>query len=85
MQMTKNGIPIDIPGLRRNSVKAQIVQNQANDYNAYYKFATMRGVEEGCIVTAVVPLAHPEYRIMKKQGYKVLEVWDKRNVKGETA
>lgn len=83
--MTKNGIPLDIPGQRKKVGKVQVIQTPQSDYIVYNKFATMVGFEDGCTVTAIVPVAHPEFKAMKKQGYRVVEVWDKRNVKGETA
>lgn len=81
--MTKNGIPLDIP-VQRKKLSNVVVQKQ-NDYCKFNKFATMLGFEEDCIVTVVVPVAHPEFKKLKKQGYRVLEVWDKKEVKDETA
>lgn len=73
--MTKHGIPIDFPG-QRKVTKVQTIQ-KPNDYQRFKKFATMIGVEEGCFVTAIVPMGHADFRRMKRQGYKVAEVWEK--------
>ncbi|QCR33152.1 hypothetical protein [Lysinibacillus sp. SGAir0095] len=81
--MTKNGIPLDIPGQRKKTTKVQVVQKPRNDYNKYNTFATMSGFENRCYVTAIVPTMHPEFKVLKKQGYRVLEVWDKRKGKEE--
>ena len=82
--MTKNGIPLDIPWVRKKVSKVQVVQ-QRNDFDKFTKFATMVGYEEGCRVTAVVPMGHEDFKTFLAQGYKVIDVWSNRQREGETA
>lgn len=85
MQMTKHGIPIDIPGQRKKIGRITTSQTLHNDFNKFNKFATMVGKEGGFPVTVIVPTMHPEFKQLKLQGFKVLEIWDKRDIKEETA
>jgi len=82
--MTKNGIPLDIPGQRKKVSKIQVAK-QRNDFNKFTKFATMVGFEDGCYVTAVVPMGHEDFKSFLAEGYKVIDVWNTRDGKGETA
>ena len=82
--MTKNGIPLDIPGQRKKLTKVKVVQSR-NDFNNFTKFATMVGFEDGCYVTAVVPMGHPDFKTFLAQGYKVIDIWNTRDGKGESA
>ena len=84
MQMTKNGIPLHIPGQHKKVAKVQVVQKR-NDFNEFTKFATMVGFEDGCRVAAVVPMGHPEFKEYLAQGYKVIDVWSDRQSEGESA
>lgn len=78
MQLNKNGIMVDIPGLRKRTTK--IIQKPRNDFTRYKTFATMIGYENGCNVTATVPVAHDDFKKLKQQGYKVVEVWEKGEI-----
>lgn len=82
--MTKHGIPIDFPG-QRKVTKVQTTKILHNDFQKFNKFATMTGFDQGHPVTIIVPKVHPEFEALKKQGYKVIEIWDKRDVREETA
>ena len=84
MQMTKNGIPLHIPGQHKKVAKVQ-VQKPHNDFNKFTKFATMSGREDGCYVTVIVPMGHLEFKEYLAQGFKVIDIWSKQNTKGETA
>lgn len=82
--MTKNGIPLDIPGQSKKLSKVQ-VQKPQSEFNKFYKFATMVGFEEGCHVTAVVPMGHPDFKTFLNQGYVVIDIWINRDQKEESA
>lgn len=76
----KNGIPVDIPhkrqrlltGIKRSNGKRTHVHS---DYDKYNTFATMYKPSER--VWAMVPVAHPDFKELKKQGFKKIEVWKK--------
>lgn len=85
MQVNANGIPVDIPRLRKKVTNIQTPKILHNDFLKFNRFATMLGYENGCSVTAVVPVAHPDYKVLKKQGFRILEVWDKCEIEEETA
>lgn len=85
MRVNSNGIQVDIPWLRKQVTKIQTPKILHNDFQKFNQFVTMVGSENGCSVTAVVPVAHPDYKVLKKQGYRILEVWDKREIEEETA
>ncbi|WP_346235704.1 hypothetical protein MKY04_09180 [Lysinibacillus telephonicus] len=79
MQMTKNGIPIDIPSQRKKAPTTGKF-SVPKDFYKFKRFATMVGFEEGCNVIATVPMGHPEFNNFINKGFKVIEVWDRRNI-----
>ncbi|WP_400194646.1 hypothetical protein [Lysinibacillus telephonicus] len=79
MQMTKNGIPIDIPSQRKKAPTTKKF-NAHKDFYKFKRFATMVGYEDGCNVIATVPMGHPEFKALLKQGYRVIDIWDRRDI-----
>lgn len=74
----RNGIPIDIPSARKSVPKVK-THKQA-EYTKYKTFATMFKKENDQRIWATVPIAHPDFKSLKKEGFKIIEVWDKREV-----
>lgn len=74
----RNGIPIDIPSARKSIPKVN-VQKQT-EYGQYKVFVTMFKHEDGHNIWTMVPLLHPDYKKLKKEGYRVIEKWEKRRV-----
>ncbi|MFP7199716.1 hypothetical protein SFC08_01965 [Lysinibacillus halotolerans] len=79
MQITKHGIPIDIPGQRKkipntNAFKA------LKDFYRYKDYATLEGLEEGFRVIATAPVAHPEFKKLIDRGYRVIETWKRSDI-----
>lgn len=72
----RNGIPIDIPSVRKQVQKVK-TQKPA-EYNKYKTFATMFKKENGQRIWATVPVAHPDFKSLKKEGFQIVEVWNKR-------
>jgi hypothetical protein len=79
MQINANGIPVDIPGQRKKVAKIQTTKKLQNDFNQFTKFATMAGVEDGCKVTVIVPMGHKDFKTLLAQGFKVIDVWNRRD------
>lgn len=78
MQMTKNGIPIDVPG-QRKKVPTTSRFKAHRDFYKFKTYATLIGFEDGYKVTVTVPLKHPEFKNYISKGFKVIEVWDRRD------
>lgn len=74
----RNGIPIDIPTARKPAPKVKT--RKPSEYNKYNTYATMFKKEDGQRVWATVPVAHPDFKALKKENFEVVEVWDKREV-----
>ena len=74
----RNGIPIDIPGARKPVPKVKV--RKPTEYNKYKTYATMFKNENGQRTWATVPVAHPDFKALKKEKFEVVEVWDKREV-----
>lgn len=74
----RNGIPIDIPSARKSIPKVKV--QKSAEYNKYKKFATMFKKEKEQRIWATVPVAHPDFKSLKKEGFLIIEVWDKREV-----
>ena len=55
----RNGIPIDIPGLRKSVPKVKT--QKLVEYNQYNVYVTMFKVVDGHNVWAIVPLEHPDF------------------------
>ncbi|MCM0626502.1 hypothetical protein M5J14_18565 [Lysinibacillus sp. OL1_EC] len=73
----RNGIPIDVPGAR----KAPKVKTQKPvEYNQYNVYVTMFKFEDGIKIWTMVPLMHPDFKKLRKEGYRITEKWDKREV-----
>ncbi len=72
----RNGIPIDIPSAHKKAPRVK-TQKPA-EYNKYKTFATMFKIEHEQRIWATVPVAHPDFKSLKKEGFKIIEVWDKR-------
>lgn len=77
-QLNKHGIPLDIPKHRQEQQK---VIRLTPDYFKYKTYATLVGFEDGCNVIATCPVAHPDFKTLKKQGYKVVETWERSDVR----
>lgn len=78
MHFNKNGIMVDIPYLRKRRTK--VIPKPQSDFTRYQTFATMQGSEKGCNVIVIVPVAHEDYKKLKKQGYKEIERWTKGEI-----
>lgn len=74
----RNGIPIDIPGARKQVIKAKA--QKIPEYNQYNVYVTMFKRVDGQNVWTMVPLMHPDFKALKKEGYRITEKWDKREV-----
>ncbi|WP_342441775.1 hypothetical protein MHB65_22280 [Lysinibacillus sp. FSL K6-0075] len=74
----RNGIPIDIPSARKSVPKVKV--QKPSEYNQYNVYVTMFKFEDGQKVWTIVPLAHPDFKELKKAGYRITEKWDKREV-----
>lgn len=72
----RNGIPIDIPGARKQVPKVKV--RKPTEYHQYNVFVTMFKRVEGHNVWTMVPLMHPDYKKLKEDGYRITEQWDKR-------
>lgn len=78
MQMTKNGIPIDIPSQRKKAPTTGKF-SVPKDFYKFKRFATLVGYEDGCNVTVTAPMGHPEFKELLAQGYQVIDIWDRRD------
>lgn len=74
----RNGIPIDILSARKLAPKVKT--QKPTEYNKYKTFATMFKKENDQRIWATVPIAHPDFKSLKREGFKIIEVWDKREV-----
>ncbi|MEA0564998.1 hypothetical protein [Lysinibacillus irui] len=74
----RNGIPIDIPSARKSVPKVKV--QKPNEYNQYNVYVTMFKHEDGQNIWTMVPLMHPDFKALKKEGYRITEKWDKREV-----
>lgn len=73
----RNGIPIDVPGARKSpKVKTQ----KPVEYNQYNLYVTMFKREGDQNIWTMVPFMHPDYKKLRKEGYRITEKWDKREV-----
>ena len=72
----RNGIPIDIPSARKQVQKVK-TQKPA-EYNQYNVYVTMFKRVEGQNIWTMVPLMHPDYKKLRKDGYRITEKWNKR-------
>lgn len=71
MQTNKHGIPI-----AQQSKKQHFKTFKPHpDFRKYKVFVTMVGYEDGCQVIIICPLAHPDFKKLKKAGYQVIEKW----------
>ncbi|BDH60109.1 hypothetical protein MTP04_02390 [Lysinibacillus sp. PLM2] len=80
MQINKNGIPLDIPGQQKKVSNIRTTQKLHNDFSEFNEYATMTGYEDGCFVTAVVPVKHPDFKKLISQGYRLVETWRKGEI-----
>lgn len=74
----RNGIPIDIPSARKQAPKVKT--QKPVEYNQYNVYVTMFKFEDGIKIWTMVPLMHPDFKALKKEGYRITEKWDKREV-----
>lgn len=74
----RNGIPIDIRSARKPIPKVNM--QKPTEYSQYNVYVTMFKREDGHNVWTMVPLLHPDYKKLKKDGYRVVEKWEKRRV-----
>ena len=74
----RNGIPIDIPSARKSVPKVKV--QKPSEYNQYNVYVTMFKREGDQNVWTMVPLMHPDFKALKKEGYRITEKWDKREV-----
>ena len=72
MNVTKQGIPVYVP---RKKQRVKLKLNQ--DYNKFNRFATMIGYEEGMMIVKMVPVWHQDFKKLKRQQFKIIDVWDK--------
>lgn len=72
MQMTKHGIPVYVP---KKKQRVRLKLNQ--DYNKHNRFATMLGYEAGMVVVKMVPVLHKDYKKLKRQKFRVIDIWNK--------
>lgn len=77
MQTNKHGIPIATSMPKMQKYKTF---KPHPEYYKYKKYATLVGYENGCVVTAICPVAHPDFKKLKTQGYRVIEDWERRDV-----
>ena len=61
----RNGIPIDIPGARKQVPKVKV--RKPTEYHQYNVFVTMFKRVEGHNVWTMVPLMHPDYKKLKER------------------
>lgn len=73
----RNGIPIDIRSARKPIPKVNM--QKSTEYSQYNVYATMFKHEDGHKVWTMVPVGHPDFEILKANGYRVTEKWDKRD------
>ncbi|MCT6815333.1 MAG: hypothetical protein M3043_02885 [Lysinibacillus fusiformis] len=73
-----NGIPIDIPAERKRAPKVN-TQKPA-EYNHYNVYVTMFKREGNQNIWTMVPFMHPDYKKLRKEGYRITDKWDKREV-----
>ena len=74
----RNGIPIDLPHLRKPAPKVKV--RKSFEYSKYNVYVTMYKRVDGHDVWTMVPFMHPDYEKLRKEGYRVTEKWDKREV-----
>lgn len=74
----RNGIPIDIPGACKQIPKVKV--QKPTEYRQYNVYVTMFKFEDGHNIWTIVPMAHPDFKELKKAGYRITEKWDKREV-----
>ncbi|MFJ7950362.1 hypothetical protein ACIQZG_02420 [Lysinibacillus sp. NPDC096418] len=74
----RNGIPIDIPGARKQVPKVKT--QKPVEYSQYNVYVTMFKYENGQNIWTMVPLMHPDFKELKAAGYRITEKWDKREV-----
>lgn len=74
----RNGIPIDIPDARKTVPKVKV--QKPSEYNQYNVYVTMFKHKNGQNIWTIVPMAHPDFKALKKEGYRITEKWDKREV-----
>lgn len=74
----RNGIPIDIPGARKSVTKVKV--QKPIEYNQYNVYVTMFKHEDGQNIWTMVPFMHPDFKKLRKEGYRITEKWDKREV-----
>ncbi|MFJ6210570.1 hypothetical protein [Lysinibacillus sp. NPDC092081] len=72
----RNGIPIDIPGARNQA--PMVKTKKPSEYNQYNVYVTMYKCDGGQKIWTMVPLMHPDFKELKKAGYRITEKWDKR-------
>lgn len=75
---SRNGIPIDVPGARKQVQKVKT--HKPVEYNQYNVYVTMFKREGSQNIWTIVPLMHPDYKKLRKDGYRITEKWDKREV-----
>lgn len=74
----RNGIPIDIRSARKPIPKVNM--QKPTEYSQCNVYVTMFKLEDGHNVWTMVPLLHPDYKKLKKDGYRVIEKWEKSGV-----
>ncbi|MFF2179387.1 hypothetical protein ACFVT8_23490 [Lysinibacillus sp. NPDC058147] len=72
----RNGIPIDIPSARKQVQKVKT--QKPGEYNQYNVYVTMFKREDGQNIWTIVPMAHPDFKKLRKEGYRITEKWDNR-------
>ncbi|MEK3995496.1 hypothetical protein MKY29_12145 [Psychrobacillus sp. FSL K6-2365] len=71
MNVTKNGILVDCKPRGFNAITFH-----RNEYNPYKHFATLYRVEDHTPVWLVMPFKKKEINQLKREGWKVIEVWE---------
>lgn len=79
MQVSKNGIPIDIPKQRKKAPTTNEFKAH-NDFYRYKKYATLEGFEDGFRVTATAPIGHPDFKDLLAKKYRIVEKWERSDI-----
>lgn len=72
MQMTRNGIPVNV-GHKEKITQVKTIKRKTNPPKQYMHYAEFSGYERGCEVAIIVPIAHPNYKALKESAEFNLE------------
>lgn len=77
MNRAKNGIPIATKPKMRNG---SVYKSESNDYRRYVTLTRLEGFQK---VWLVQPFIGKEVNLLKKDGWNVVEVWERGSVVDE--